>query len=262
LKNHAGIIPEAIDFINNVKKANKRLIFFTNAPRVSDDVKTVLYNLGIDAEIDNIISCGEVFYRMWNRDQDIIKKRFNINGNKVYAIGMDSDNKMVSNLGLELVLNINQADFLMIFGTEHLHQQIEDFRERLNQCAKRSLVAFCLNPDFVVPVDSESFAICAGSLAQYYESIGGIVYNTFGKPHPSIYEYAMNVLRTNVKSEVIAIGDSIATDITGASNFGIASALVMTGIHAHHEKNIFHILSEKGFLTEGRSKIFVCKTLI
>jgi ribonucleotide monophosphatase NagD (HAD superfamily) len=58
-----------------------------------------------------------------------------------------------------------------------------------------------------------------------------------GKPHPPIYQEALRRAaaaqgRAAPHSRVIAIGDSIRTDMKGAATFGIDSLFVTAGIHA------------------------------
>ena len=50
----------------------------------------------------------------------------------------------------------------------------------------------------------------------------------FGKPSPALYEAALTQMEVE-KEEVIAIGDDVLTDIKGAKEYGIISALVKTG---------------------------------
>ncbi len=53
-----------------------------------------------------------------------------------------------------------------------------------------------------------------------------------GKPHASIYGYCFEHLGGAERRRILAIGDSLRTDITGAAAAGIDSVLVVGGIHA------------------------------
>jgi len=48
-----------------------------------------------------------------------------------------------------------------------------------------------------------------------------------GKPNVAIFERAARLSGTR---DMVMIGDSLATDIAGANRYGIASALVMSGL--------------------------------
>jgi HAD superfamily hydrolase (TIGR01459 family) len=100
----------------------------------------------------------------------------------------------------------------------------------------RSLFMVCANPDIVVE-RGETLVYCAGALADAYAEMGGEVLYC-GKPHAPIYEAALGrAARVRGGSpppanRVLAIGDSIRTDLKGAAMFGIDCLFVVSGIHA------------------------------
>ena len=87
----------------------------------------------------------------------------------------------------------------------------------------------CANPDLEV-IRGKKREICAGSLAQRYEELGGKV-KYFGKPYKEIYEKSLKLLKIKKNNKILALGDSLRTDIAGANNFGIDSLLITSGIH-------------------------------
>ncbi len=59
----------------------------------------------------------------------------------------------------------------------------------------------------------------------------------YGKPHQPIYQRAMALAGERQgyqidRKKVLAIGDSVRTDLTGAREFGIDCLFVTRGIHA------------------------------
>ena len=100
----------------------------------------------------------------------------------------------------------------------------------------RSLFMVCANPDIVVE-RGDTLVYCAGALADAYAALGGEVLYC-GKPHAPIYQAAMATALaarggTAVPLErVLAIGDSVRTDLKGAAAFGLDSLFVTSGIHA------------------------------
>ena len=52
-----------------------------------------------------------------------------------------------------------------------------------------------------------------------------------GKPFPSIYETCFGLLGVGDRARILAVGDSLRTDIAGANGVGIASLLIIGGIH-------------------------------
>jgi ribonucleotide monophosphatase NagD (HAD superfamily) len=77
---------------------------------------------------------------------------------------------------------------------------------------------------------------CAGALADAYLELGGEVLYC-GKPYAPIYQAAVAraaALRGEPPAlrRVLAIGDSVRTDLKGAASFGVDCLFVVSGIHA------------------------------
>jgi HAD superfamily hydrolase (TIGR01459 family) len=93
----------------------------------------------------------------------------------------------------------------------------------------------CANPDIVVERGS-TLVYCAGALAELYATMGGEVLYA-GKPYRPIYDMAMAKVaaaagRTPPLKRVLAIGDSLRTDLKGAHALGVDFLFVTGGIHA------------------------------
>ncbi len=92
------------------------------------------------------------------------------------------------------------------------------------------------NPDIVVE-RGDTLLYCAGALADAYVELGGEALYC-GKPHAPIYEVALGKAaacrggEVPPRSRVLAIGDSIRTDLQGAASFGVDCLFVTSGIHA------------------------------
>jgi HAD superfamily hydrolase (TIGR01459 family) len=117
---------------------------------------------------------------------------------------------------------------------DHLHATPDAYRPILEQARARDLPFVCANPDLVVDVGGTT-VYCAGTLAALYETMGGSVYWA-GKPHAPIYEAARRTAERLrgapvARDRIVAIGDSVRTDIAGATSFGIPSLFVASGIH-------------------------------
>ncbi len=77
--------------------------------------------------------------------------------------------------------------------------------------------------------------LCAGAIADLYERMDGEVFWA-GKPHANAYEAAHAAAEARrgqpvARDRVIAIGDSLRTDLRGAEAAGIAAIFVASGIH-------------------------------
>ena len=127
-----------------------------------------------------------------------------------------------------------RAGFCVATGAKMNEERVEDYQKELDRGLELGLKMICANPDIVVPV-GDALVICAGAFAEYYAGQGGDVF-WHGKPHAAIYRHLFRELEglggaAVALSRVIAIGDSLTTDIAGAANAGIASALVVGGVH-------------------------------
>jgi len=105
----------------------------------------------------------------------------------------------------------------------------------LAEALSRGLPMVCANPDLVV-VHNGKPALCAGALAEEYQRLGGRV-RWHGKPYPSVYESCLGLLGIGEKRRILAIGDSLRTDIAGAAGAGIDSLFIAGGIHADEFSN-------------------------
>lgn len=91
-----------------------------------------------------------------------------------------------------------------------------------------------LNPDLIYPRGDGGFGLTAGSIAGMLEAALALRYpeaalrfEPLGKPHPPIFEEAVRRAGTR---DLVLFGDQLETDIRGAHDFGIASALVLGGV--------------------------------
>ncbi|KAI8567106.1 hypothetical protein RHMOL_Rhmol02G0095400 [Rhododendron molle] len=140
-------------------------------------------------------------------------------------------------LGLQVVDNVDEAEFILAHGTEalglpsgtSLPLTLEDLEEILTQCAVKNIPMVVANPDFVT-VEARALRVMPGTLASKYEKLGGEV-KWMGKPDEKIYKSAMAMAGVDAV-DCIAVGDSLHHDIKGANIAGIQSAFITCGIHA------------------------------
>jgi HAD superfamily hydrolase (TIGR01459 family) len=128
------------------------------------------------------------------------------------------------------------ADYVVCSGLfDDTRETPEDYRALLEEVKARGLFMLCANPDVVVERGDE-LVYCAGALADLYQSMGGEVLYA-GKPYAPIYELALGSAKALRKGEiplhrVLAIGDSVRTDLAGAAALGVDFLFLTGGIHA------------------------------
>ena len=225
---HNGLVafPEACEALHTFRKQGGTVILITNAPRPADSVQRQLRKLDVADDIyDAIVSSGDLT-RHFVADHP---------GRKMFWIGPERDSSI--HRGLDPVLApLEQADYIVCTGLfDDETESAEDYRGMMLQARERKLPLICANPDIVVE-RGDRLIYCAGAIAELYRELGGEVI-FYGKPHRPIYQRAMALAAERQGhaielNRVLAIGDSVRTDLKGAAAFGIDCLFVTAGIHA------------------------------
>jgi HAD superfamily hydrolase (TIGR01459 family) len=225
---HNGLesFPSACEALSRFRAGGGRVALITNAPRPGEVVVRLLDRLKVPREsYDTIVSSGDVTRTVMGARRD----------KAVFHIGPERDLPIFDGLGLRFV-PYEQADYVVCTGLNHDEVETpESYRELLTRLAARDLFMLCGNPDLVVE-RGERLVYCAGALADLYGTLGGEVLYA-GKPYRPIYDLALErigALRGGPAplARVLAIGDSVRTDLKGASDLGVDCLFVTAGIHA------------------------------
>ncbi len=227
---HDGIrpLPGVLACVAQLKTAGKRLLILSNAPRRNDAVIARMRHIGLpDDAYDGVLSSGEA---VWQALRDRPDPWHQALGRRCYVIGGTGDDSAVSGLDIEQVEDMAAADFVVCVGIDHSGATVAEYEDVMAAARGRSLPMICANPDLEV-LRGEAREICAGSISARYEEMGGNVFY-HGKPYGPIYETALRLLDLGDGARVLAVGDSLRTDIAGAAKAGLDSLLVTGGIHA------------------------------
>jgi len=219
-----GVLP----CLEQLHAHNKAVIFLSNAPRRAPSIRQQLTAFGIPRALyQDVVSSGEVAWSFLKQKSQNLGP-YATWGNTFYHIGPARDTNVYEDLPLTKTDTIDAADFILNSGPSRNESTVADYHELLQRAHASNTPMICLNPDLEVLRGTQR-VICAGALAQYYQSIGGTV--TFhGKPYPDVYDHTCRLLDMPANS-LLAIGDSLRTDIAGAHSYGIDSILVLSGIH-------------------------------
>ena len=231
---HNGLesFPEACEALHTYRQRGGTVILITNAPRPADSVQRQLRKLGVaDETYDAIVSSGDLT-RNFVADHP---------GKKIFWIGPERDFSI--HRGLDAVMApLEQADYIICTGLfDDETESAEDYRAMMLQAREHKLPLICANPDIVVE-RGDRLIYCAGAIAELYRELGGEAI-FYGKPHRPIYERAMALAterrgRPTSLDRVLAIGDSVRTDLTGALGFGIDCLFLTRGIHSEEFEGI------------------------
>jgi HAD superfamily hydrolase (TIGR01459 family) len=230
---HNGVasFPAACEALMRFRQKGGSVVLISNAPRPGDQVIRLLDQLHVPRETyDGIMTSGDVTRAM-------VAKRA---GERVFLIGPERDHTIFT--GLDAPFS-GAADAGYVVCTGLFDDEVEtpdDYTDLLRQLRERNLFMVCANPDVVVE-RGDRLIYCAGALADAYAELGGEVYYA-GKPHRPLYDLALGetarvragrALAPDVPlSRVLAIGDSVRTDLKGAHDLGVDCLFVTGGIHA------------------------------
>ena len=223
----ATAYPEVHGALESIKKAGKKIIFLSNAPRRAAKAVEGLERLQIGAELyDHVVTSGEVAYeRLCARNL----RAFNIAGDRFFYIGPERDAGLLDGTAYQRVDEAKDAHFVVVTGYDQDSSPIDEKMQQLEESLKYKLPLVCANPDLVIVRITGVRAYCAGVIAQQYEEMGGVV-QYFGKPYPGVYRKSLALLGDMPTERIAAIGDSLITDIKGANSMGIDSYLIAGGI--------------------------------
>ncbi|MGL4729004.1 MAG: TIGR01459 family HAD-type hydrolase [Bosea sp. (in: a-proteobacteria)] len=226
---HNGVRPfaPACDALQRYRAHGGRVLLVSNAPRPGGSVRQQLAHIGVPADIyDDVLTSGDV-------TRGLIGERA---GEPLLHIGPERDMPLFAGLDAPRV-PVSQARYIVCTGLmDDETETAQDYLPELTAAHALGLHMICANPDLVVDRGGRNIP-CAGAIGAAYEALGGTV--TYpGKPYRAIYDVAFERLGTILGNtpdlaRLIGVGDAIRTDIAGAAGFGIASLMVLEGIHAH-----------------------------
>jgi HAD superfamily hydrolase (TIGR01459 family) len=227
---HDGVkpYPGVLDCLAALLAEGKRVALLSNAPRRAYDVVNRITAIGVPQDLYHaVMSAGEETWHHLKRRDDPFYADL---GRNCLHICSDRDLEIRVGLDLAYVESAAAADFILNTGPAGWDDTIDDYAPLLAASCERGLKMVCANPDLMVNHGAK-LALCAGALAQHYEALGGAV-RWHGKPFPSVYDSCLDLLEIADRRRILAIGDSLRTDIAGANGAGIDSLLVAGGIHA------------------------------
>lgn len=225
---HDGLhgFPQACDALRSFRERGGTVILITNAPRPAESIQRQLRKMDIaDETYDAIVSSGD------------LTRRFvaaNLN-RSVCQIGPARDNPIYRGLDVTFA-SLESADYIVCTGPyDDEIETEENYRGMMEEARRRNLTFVCANPDIVVE-RGDRLITCAGAIAELYRDLGGEVI-FYGKPHRPIYDHALRLAAEKrgaptPNARVLAIGDSVRTDLTGANLMGLDCLFMTRGIHA------------------------------
>ncbi|MEZ5886781.1 MAG: TIGR01459 family HAD-type hydrolase [Paracoccaceae bacterium] len=232
---HDGIrpFPAAVAALRSFRDRGGKVVLVTNSPRPRASVADQLDRIGVPRDCwDTIASSGDSARAAMFRG---------VVGQKVYFIGDgETDAGFFSPLKIlddpvEITrVPLKEAEGIVCTGPFDPMADPSVYRADFLYAKTKGMKLLCANPDIVVDRGAVR-EWCAGALAQLYTEMGGeSLY--FGKPHPPVYDLArrrLAALGDIEDARILAVGDGIATDISGAMGEGIDALFITGGLAAN-----------------------------
>jgi len=207
----------AINFINNLRKSGKKVLFFTNNATRSDATYIEkLTRLGFSPTADEIMTSGDVTAVYLNNHRK---------NQSVYLVGTDDLYDDFCKKGINLVDgDAEKADIVVTSFDLDLNYYKLNNACRLIRGGAEFLST---HPDFNCPTEKGPIPD-SGATTAYITAATGAVPRYFGKPYretiDTISEY------TGIPLEKMCIfGDRLYTDIALGKRYGVSAVLVLTG---------------------------------
>lgn len=226
--------PSAVNVLKQLKKLDKPVALLSNAPRRWISVQERLIQLGITPNLyQTLYTSGEDCYLHFKHQLDPWYANL---GDRIFHIGHEGDRHLFDKLSLHESTDIATADFILNTGAKSWKCQLKEYEEILQKAYENHLPMICTNPDKIVMFDGVE-VLCAGGIAARYQELGGFV-RYHGKPFKEVYSVVLKLFPGIELNRVLAIGDSLETDIQGAKSAGISSLMIIGGVHRHQFNSI------------------------
>lgn len=220
--------PGVLDCLANLRRSGKRVILLSNAPRRAAAAAGRIGKVGIGGDLyERVVTSGDATRQALQMRAEPFYAAL---GRAYYHLGKASDADLLQGLDYHPVDAVEDADFLLVTGPTEASIDPADYEPLLSRAAGRGLAMVCANPDLLV-IRGGVREPCAGAFAVRYGELGGVVAYQ-GKPHGAVYDMCLDILDGVERGRILCVGDSLATDIRGADDAGLANLLVTGGLLA------------------------------
>jgi HAD superfamily hydrolase (TIGR01459 family) len=212
-------IPHAAEGVEWLKSRGKKVRVLTNNAALSEeDNRNLLCSLGIPLAPGEVVCSGSLLERE--------RAGLDIRG-PVFYMGLQSGREYLRSAGLESTDRAEETRVVVLASSRgYRMRRIAEAQKILRQPGSLLVV---LNPDAIAPRPNGVMARVSGITARSLARETGCRVALLGKPFGEIYSMALDRMQLH-GSRVVALGDTLATDILGARHAGIDCALVLTGV--------------------------------
>ncbi|NWG87243.1 MAG: HAD hydrolase-like protein [Hydrogenophilaceae bacterium] len=217
--------------IDRLNRSGQSYFMLTNgAARLPENAAVRYQGFGLAIPPERIITSASLLTAYF-RDQGLSGRRCRVLGpaDSLCYVELAGGRVVGLNEPFDVLVVCDQSGFPFL-------ETVDDTISRLIEMieAGRPAAMILPNPDLMFPT-GRGFGITSGSIALVIEAALALRYPNrpelrfarLGKPYAAIFEEAA---RRAGSRAMVMIGDQLETDIRGAQDFGIDSALVMGGV--------------------------------
>ncbi len=215
-------LPGLEEFFLLLRKKSLPFVLATNnASLTQDQYVSKLKNMGVTVSRNEILTSSMA-------TAHYLAEQSTPNTARAFVIGEQGLRQPLSEKGFTLVDSYDEntpADYVICGLDRKLTwDKLADASLHLHAGAK----FIATNADTTLPTERGP-VVGNGAILAALQAPTQISPTVIGKPEPIMYQQAMGILNADLEN-TIAIGDRLDTDILGAVNTGIRSAMVLTGI--------------------------------
>lgn len=207
-------IPGAAEFIGSLQENEVPYLFLTNNSTYTPlDVVVKLKKFGIQTSAEHVYTSAQATAEFVHRQKP-----------KGTAFVIGEGGLLTALNELEYAISREQVDYVIVGEGRVLNFELMEQAHRLI-ASGAGLIS--TNADTWCPTDSGPRPGC-GAIAALLEAATGRKAYHVGKPNPFMMRAARKRIGLST-DEVIMVGDTMETDIRGATDLGFRSILVLTG---------------------------------
>ncbi|KDO45946.1 hypothetical protein CISIN_1g016204mg [Citrus sinensis] len=198
--------PGAISTLEMLATTGAKMVVISNSSRRASTTIDKLKSLGFDPSLfAGAITSGELTHQYLLRRDDAWFAA--LGRSCIHMTWSDRGAISLEGLGLKVVENVEEADFILAHGTEGMGlpsgdvrpMSLQDLEKILEICASKKIPMVVANPDYVT-VEARALRVMPGTLASKFEKLGGEV-RWMGKPDKLWATLFTMILRVQMQLE-------------------------------------------------------------